>query len=144
MAILGLFWALVLGQASVAANPGGRDEGGSSRHSVQTAPDGRAHSGSVDGECRLASRWILRWHRHSFAFFKVVRGDDPNDNETSDDPNDDDDAWDYLTSWYDDSDLPIIAWLPVTLPHGNTPGCAPAHWTAPPYLSFPTAQRLRC
>jgi hypothetical protein len=144
MAILSLFWALVLARASVAANPGARDEGPPSGQSVQTAPGGRANSGLADGDSRLTTRWILRRHKHFLAFFKVVRGDDPNDDETSDDPNDDDDAWDDLTSWYDDSDVPIIAWLPVTLPHGNAPGRTPARWTAPPYLSFPTGQRLRC
>jgi hypothetical protein len=145
LAILALFGAVLLQSAAVAGNPVTRNEEVPPPVlSVLTAPGGRAHSGATDSDYRLASRWVLRWRKHPLAFYKIVRGDDPNDDETSDDPNDDDDAWDDVTSWYDDSDVPIVAWRPGGLPHTHTPGRLSAPWTAPPNPPILTGQRLRC
>jgi hypothetical protein len=143
MAILGLFWALVLGRASVAGGAETRDERAAADHAIPAAATGPAHGGTADGDSRQARRWSLHRHKHSFAFPKIARGDDPNDDETSDDPNDDDDAWDDLTC-YDDTDVPIVAWLPVTPACADVPERASAPWTAPPYPPFLTQRRLRC
>jgi hypothetical protein len=143
LALFGLLGALLLGRASVAANPQARDEGPLHAPSVATTAGGRVHSGAAESECRLPSRWILRWHRHSLAFFKLAHGDDPNDDETSDDPNDDDDAWDDLSCYYD-MDVPLMAWLLVTVPSAIAPDRAPGVWTAPHYPPTVTGQRLRC
>jgi hypothetical protein len=143
VALLGLFWALLLERASVGGNVAPREEGSLPAHAVPVAAGGRAHSGCPDSECRLQSRWILRSHRHFLTFFKVPRGDDPNDDETSDDPNDDDDAWDDLCCYYD-MDVPLIVCLPVTAPCAVAPECPSARWTAPSYPPFLMGQRLRC
>jgi hypothetical protein len=145
VALLGLFWVLLPERASVAGNPGPPADRSLPTHVVPASAGVRIHTASPDSECRLPSRWILRWHWHrqSLAFFKVPRGDDPNDDETSDDPNDDDDAWDDLTCYYD-MDVPLVACLPVTVPCAVAPERPSPPWTAPSYAPLLTGQRLRC
>jgi hypothetical protein len=83
-------------------------------------------------------------HKRSHAFPRFAHADDPNDDETSDDPNDDDDAWDDVSGDDDPDDIPIIAWLWVTVPYLNAPECALITWSAPTSPPFVMGQRLRC
>jgi hypothetical protein len=72
------------------------------------------------------------------------RSNDPDDDGASDDPNDDDDNWDYLSA-DDDTNVPVIAWLPGMVYYlvDFETGYAPAS-TQPPFSPFPALQRLRC
>jgi hypothetical protein len=141
--LVALIGALFLAQAWVAGNPAAREQRPSRHNSVQTVPAGRVQSGSPDSVDRLVRNWNLRWHKRHVAFPKFARGDDPNDNETSDDPNDDDDAWDDLNG-DDDTDVPIITWLWDTVPYLSPAERAPVIATAPSSPPCQTRQRLRC
>jgi hypothetical protein len=143
MAMLGLFWALFLGRASVVGSAETRDERSAAGQTIPAPSAGQAHGGTTETDSRQARRWILHRHKPSLVFPKVARGDDPNDDETSDDPNDDDDAWDELNC-FDDTDVPIVTWLPVNLACADVPEPAPALRAAPPFSPFLTQRRLRC
>jgi hypothetical protein len=76
-------------------------------------------------------------------YFASLPRDDPFDDEMSEDPDDDDDASDDLNG-DDDTDVPIIAWLPEMVTCLLPPARAPVIWTAPPSSPFRTLRRLRC
>ena len=76
--------------------------------------------------------------------FLSPHSNDPNDDTASDDPNDDDDNWDDLNA-DDDTDAPVVAWLPALVLYLIRSETAAAPTSTPPAsLPFPTAQQLRC
>jgi hypothetical protein len=141
--LVALLWALILGQASVAGNLSVREEVPPPDNSVPAAATGWVPSGSADSLAGSENKGSLRPHKRFHAFPRIPRGNDPNDDETSDDPNDDDDAWDDLNA-HDDTDVPMLAWLQETVPFLIAPECAPAIRPVPPSPPFLTPQRLRC
>jgi hypothetical protein len=143
ISLVALLWPLTLGQASAAGSLGARQKEPPPSNAVQTTSTGRVQSGSPDHDARPGSGSHLRPHKRSHAFPKIARDDDPNDDETSDDPNDDV-LWDDPTD-YDDTGVPIIAWLQEMVPDLDAPDCAPVTWTAHlPSSPFLMLQRLRC
>jgi hypothetical protein len=68
---------------------------------------------------------------------------DPDDDKASDDPNDDDDAYEDLDV-YDNTNVPIVAWLAEPVPLLAAPEGATETWVAPSLTRSRALQRLRC
>jgi hypothetical protein len=82
-----------------------------------------------------------RPHGHIAAMFLDATDDTASD---GDDTADDDDSQDNQNG-DDDTDLQIIAWIPLTILYlGVPPRKATAAWTVPSFPPFSTLQRLRC
>jgi hypothetical protein len=138
-----LLWAQGLGQATVAGDSAPPDSVPALADPITAASTDRGISGHLDPFARLGKSWRLRSPRHRRVVPRIVFGDDPNDNETSDDPNDDDDAWDDYNA-HEDTDVPIFGGLWEAVAYLNTSEPLLVSPAVPPLPPFLTHQRLRC
>jgi hypothetical protein len=135
-----MLWVSPLGQASVAGNLIEREKGPAPGNAVQSTSTNRGRSGFSVIDARFGGRSIHRPFKRHHGFPRLVRDDDPNDDDTSDDPND-------VVVWddRDDTVIPIIACLPERfrpLPPPETESALDS--IIPPPSPFLTLQRLRC
>jgi hypothetical protein len=111
--------------------------------------DGRNGRATTSGRTATRLRALVtRLHRGLWpsrpraTLTKELLGD-PDDDKASDDPNDDDDAYEDLDV-YDNTNVPIVAWLAEPVPFLAAPQGATETWVAPSLTRSRALQRLRC